>query len=176
METRRQASLNLYIRGYSPADWPAICQVHDCSRPDELAGSFDPRAFIPLAKDPEGTYVSVCEMFIAQCGDEVVGFAGVDDPYLAWLYVDPAYYRRGIGLALLRHCRECLSEDAWTIACGNNSAAIALYQSEGFVIESRYVGESAGFPGPLARLALHPERQGWTRRKKSQLASGKQAG
>ena len=155
------------IRDYRAEDWPAICRVHDRSRPDELRGSFDPRAFIPLAQDPEGAYVAACTMFVAELGDEVVGFAGIDAPYLAWLYVDPAHYRRGLGRALLRHCLERLNEDAWTLACGNNDAAIGLYLSEGFVIESRFIGDNAGYKGPSARLALDPERRGWMKPKKS---------
>ena len=160
--------MDVIIRDYRPADWPAICRVHDRSRPDELRGSFDARAFIPLAEAPEGEYINACAMFIAQMGDDVVGFAGIDEPYLAWLYVDPPHYRRGIGRALLRHCLAGLSEDAWTRACGNNDAALSLYLSEGFVIESRFIGENAGYKGPSARLALHPERRGWTKPKKSQ--------
>lgn len=163
--------MDVIIRDYRPDDWPAVCRVHDRSRPDELRGSFDPRAFIPLAEDREGEYVQACTMFIAQLGDDVVGFAGVDEPYLAWLYVDPAHYRRGIGRALLRHCLARLDEDAWTQACGNNEAALRLYRSEGFVIESRFTGDNAGYPGPSARLALHPERRGWTKPRKSTLPS-----
>jgi GNAT superfamily N-acetyltransferase len=162
--------MDVVIRDYRPDDWPAVCRVHDRSRPDELRGSFDARAFIPLAEDPEGGYIKACTMFIAQQGDDVVGFAGIDEPYLAWLYVDPVHYRRGIGRALLRHCLARLSEDAWTRACGNNDAALGLYLSEGFVIESRSIGENAGYKGPSARLALHPDRQGWTKPKKSQLS------
>ena len=160
--------MDFAIRDYRPADWPAICRVHDRARPDELRGSYDARAFIPLAKDPEGEYIKVCNIFVAQDGIEIVAFAGIDEPYLAWLYVDPARYRRGIGRALLRHCLDRLSEDAWTQACGNNEPAITLYLSEGFVIESRYIGDNAGFKGPGVRLALHPERRGWTKPKKSQ--------
>lgn len=158
----------ILIRDYRLQDWPAICRVHDRSRPDELRGSFDPRAFVPLAQDPEAGYIASCDMFVAEDGDTVVGFAGIDDPYLAWLYVDPAYYRRGIGRALLRHCLARLGKDAWTYACGNNTAALTLYESEGFVIESRYTGTNAGFQGPSARLALFPERQGWTKPRKSE--------
>ena len=61
------------------------------------------RAFIPLAEDPEGEYISACAMFIAQDGNGVVGFTDIDDPYLARLSVDPAHYRRETGRALLRH-------------------------------------------------------------------------
>ncbi len=107
-------------------------------------------------------------MFVAQDGDEVVAFAGIDDPYFAWLYVDPAHYRRGIGLALLRHCLDRLSKDAWTLACGNNTAALSLYLGEGFVVEKRFIGDNTGYKGPSARLALDPARRGWTKPRKSQ--------
>ena len=160
--------MQVTIRDYRPDDWAAICRVHDRSRPDELRGSFDARAFIPLAEDPEGDYIAACTMFVAERGGEVVAFAGIDEPYLAWLYVDPAHYRLGIGRALLRHCLARLDEDAWTQACGNNEAALGLYLSEGFVIESRFTGKNAGYSGPSARLALHPEREGWKQPKQSQ--------
>ena len=160
---------HLTIREYRADDWPAICRVHDRSRPDELRGSYDPRAFIPLAEDPERASLEACDRFVAQLGDEVVGFAGIDDPYLAWLYIDPAHYRRGIGRALLRHCLARLGDDAWTQACGNNEAALRLYLGEGFVIESRFIGDNAGYKGPAARLALHPERKGWMKPRKSQV-------
>jgi ribosomal protein S18 acetylase RimI-like enzyme len=160
--------MNIVIRDYREADWPAICRVHDRARPDELLGSYDARAFIPLAQDSEAESIKACDMFVAQLGDEVVGFAGIDAPYLAWLYVDPAHYRRGIGRSLLRHCLSRMGADAWTRACGNNEAALRLYLSEGFVIESRFTGNNAGYEGPAARLALHPERQGWTKPKRSQ--------
>ena len=170
------ATTDFTIREYAADDWAAVCRVHDLSRPDELRGSFDARAFIPLAEDPEGQYINFCDMYIAQPGDDVVGFAGIDDPYLAWLYVDPAYYRRGIGRALLRHCLVRMSDDAWTRACGNNTAALGLYLSEGFVVVQRYIGENGGYKGPAARLALHPERRGWTRPKRSEAPGRQGAG
>jgi ribosomal protein S18 acetylase RimI-like enzyme len=109
-------------------------------------------------------------MFVAEAEGEVIGFAGIDDPYFAWLYVDPSHYRRGVGRALLRHCLARLGNDAWTLACGNNHAALNLYRQEGFVVESRFEGENAGYRGPSARLALHPERRGWTKPKRSETA------
>ena len=150
--------------------------MHDRSRPDELRGSFDARAFIPLAHDPEGDYIELCDMFIAEDGGDVVGFAGIDDPYLAWLYVDPAHYRRGIGRALLRHCLARARDDAWALACGNNTPALDLYLSEGFVVESRFTGENAGYKGASARLALHPDRRSWTRPKASEISNRDRAG
>lgn len=167
--------MDFNIRGYEPDDWRDVCRVHDLARPDELRGSFDARAFIPLAVDPEGEYINACDMFVAETGDAIVGFAGIDEPYLAWLYVDPAHYGRGIGRALLRHCLDRLSEDAWTMACGNNHRAINLYLSEGFAVESRFIGDNAGYKGPSARLALHPKRRGWEKSTKSEMSNREDA-
>ena len=155
------------IRDYKPADWKALCRIHDRARPDELRGSFDAGAFVPLAEDSEGHYIQDCDMFVAQVGDEVVGFTGIDKPYFAWLYVDPAHYGSGIGRTLLRHCLERLGKDAWTMTCGNNERAIGLYVSEGFVVESRFTGKNAGHEGPIVRLALEPERMSWKKRRES---------
>ena len=69
-----------------------------------------------------------------------------------------------------------LGDDAWTQACGNNQSALALYLGEGFVIESRRTGKNAGYEGPSARLALHPERQSWTSPKRSQRERSAPAG
>jgi len=35
-------------------------------------------------------------------GGRVVGFVAFQRPYISWLYVNPRYYRRGIGRELLR--------------------------------------------------------------------------
>ena len=158
------------IRPYTRADWSGICRVHDLARPDELRGSFDARAFIPLADDPESRTIDDCEMFVVEHDDQVIAFAGIDVPYLAWMYVDPAHYREGTGRALLRHCMTRLGDDAWTLACGANQAALALYLDEGFVIEHRDMGINAGYEGPSARLALHPEREGWKRPRRSEAS------
>ena len=42
---------SVIIRAYCDDDWPAVCAVHDRARPDELRGSCDPRAFVPLADE-----------------------------------------------------------------------------------------------------------------------------
>ena len=160
--------MDAIIREYRPADWPALCRVHDLARPDELKGSFDPRAFIPLDEDPEREYLRICDIFVAEVAGEVVGFVGFDPPYLAWLYVDPAHYRNGLGRILLRHRLASLGEDAWTQSCGNNTPAIGLYLEEGFRIAKRFESDNAGYPGPGVILAIHPERESWKKPKRSQ--------
>ena len=136
----------IVYREYQDADWKAICQIHDLARPDELLGSCDPRAFVPIEQDKEVEELNSSRKFVANIDEEVVGFVGVDDKYLAWLYVDPAHYGQGIGRELLRIGLREIGEGAWTIVLDGNHSAIKLYESEGFQEVKRFVGDNAGYP------------------------------
>lgn len=144
------------IREYTDDDWEAVCRVHDRARPDELSGSCDPRAFVPLAEDQEAADVHTSQKFVACDGERIVGFVGVEGAYLSYLYVDPGYYGRGIGRRLLRLGLELTGPDAYTIALDGNARALALYESEGFVVAETFEAENAGYPCTGLRLELNP--------------------
>lgn len=136
----------LTYREYQDKDWKEICLIHDRARPDELKGSCDPRAFVPIEQDSEVEDLKASKKFVV-CDDQtVVGFVGVDDDYLAWLYVHPDYYGRGIGRELLRIGIREIGEGAWTIVLDGNKAAIKLYEREGFQEIDRFNGDNAGYP------------------------------
>jgi ribosomal protein S18 acetylase RimI-like enzyme len=139
-------------RDYQDADWKAICQIHDRARPDELRGSCDPRGFIPIEQDKEVEDLKACWKYVACDGERVVGFVGVDDKYLAWLYIDPDYYSKGIGRELLRIAIRQIGEGAWTIVLDGNHSAIKLYESEGFREVRRFAGDNAGYPVTCVRM------------------------
>ena len=144
-------------RQYEDADWQAICQIHDRARPDELAGSCDPRAFVPIEQDPEIEKLITCRKFVAGVDGRVIGFVGVDGQYLAWLYVDPEYYSKGIGRELLRLGLGAIGKGAWTIVLEGNVRAKALYESEGFTEVKRFAAENAGYPCTCLRMErVHP--------------------
>jgi len=140
------------IRSYQPGDWEFICAIHDAARLDELRGSCDLRAFIPLAQDPESEQLLRSSIFVAQVQDRVVGFSAVEGDYLGWLYVSPDCYRRGIGRALLRVAVERAGSPAWTVVLAGNDPAIALYRSEGFLEAARYASDNSGYPVTCLRL------------------------
>ena len=142
------------IRVYEEKDWPAICRIHDMARPDELRGSCDPRAFVPIEQDAEVEDLKRCRKFVACDGERVVGFVGIDDDYLAWLYIDPEYYGRGIGRQLLQLAVREIGPNAWTVVLDKNFNAIHLHQSEGFEEVKRYSGDNAGYPCNCIRMAL----------------------
>ena len=140
------------IRPYKEKDWKGICAIHDAARRDELRGSCDPRAFVPIEQDSEVEDLKRSEKFVAVDGERVVGFVGVDDKYLAWLYVDPAYYHQGIGRRLLQKGLDIIGSGAWTIVLDGNEKAISLYASEGLHEARRFESDNAGYPCICLRL------------------------
>lgn len=148
---------SVIIRAYCDADWPAVCAVHDRARPDELRGSCDPRAFVPLAADQEDAAdFQRSRKFVACLADQIVGFVGVDGTYLSWLYVDPAYYGQGIGRQLLRWGVDLMGPQAWTVVLMGNTRARRLYEKEGFRVVRTSEGFNAGYPCTSMQLALSP--------------------
>jgi ribosomal protein S18 acetylase RimI-like enzyme len=141
------------IRPYTEPDWAAICAIHDAARPDELRGSCDPRAFVPIEQDAEVEDLRRSDKYVAVHAGRVVGFVGVDDKYLAWLYVHPEYYGRGIGRRLLTKGLEVIGDGAWTIVLDGNKRAIQLYESAGLHEVRRYQSDNAGYPCTCLRLA-----------------------
>ena len=133
-------------RAYQEDDWKDICQIHDRARPDELRGSCDPRGFIPIEDDKESEELKKCWKYVAFDDELVVGFVGVDNKYLAWLYIDPQQYGQGIGRQLLKIALQEIGDGAWTIVLNGNHKAIKLYESEGFREVKRYSGENNGYP------------------------------
>lgn len=155
MET--QTADHHVIRPYIPEDWPEVCAVHDLARPHELEGSCDPRAFVPLAEEQvDAANFHRSRKFVACVEGRVVGFVGVDDEYLSWLYVDPAFYGRGIGRELLRLGVRLIGPQAWTVALARNVRARRLYESEGFQVVETFEGANAGYPCSCLKLALSP--------------------
>jgi len=142
----------IYIRPYQSQDWPVICQIHDLARPDELEGSCDPRAFVPIEEDPEVELLKQSQKFVAVENGEITGFVGVHENYLAWLYVHPQHYGKGIGRSLLQTGIKNIPGKAWTIALAGNTRAVDLYQSEGFREVHRYQSDNAGYPCTCLRL------------------------
>jgi GNAT superfamily N-acetyltransferase len=151
METTKNNEVK--TRAFREADWEAIVTIHDAARPDELHGSCDARAFVPLAEDPECDDLRRSHILVATDAGDVVGFAAMDGNYLGWLYVAPSHYGRGIGRRLLRAALAVTTGEPWTIVLAGNRRAINLYKSEGFREVARFESENAGYPCTCLRLA-----------------------
>jgi GNAT superfamily N-acetyltransferase len=147
------------LRAYVPADWDAVCRIHDAARPLELAaGGVDPRAYRPMVDAAEGDEFFISQTVVATLEEEVVGFVSWNGDYVSWLYVNPVHHRRGIGRRLLAHALRQIGPEAWTSALSGNIAALSLYQQLGLEIVWTRQGLCDGYPGSGMRLALPGSR------------------
>lgn len=123
----------MIIRDYQKADWDSIESIHDRARKIELclAGLSD--AFLPLsvAAECEGLF-DYPGLFVAEREGQVVGFTACTEEELAWLYVDPANMRKGIGRILATHAITMFPGIRYIEVLKGNEPAIALYKSLGF--------------------------------------------
>lgn len=138
------------IRAYKTEDWNDLCVVHDLSRPIELSGSCDPRAFIHLDSDEEGkTDILESTKLIAEVDGRVVGFVAIDKNVVCWLYVLPECAGQGIGKQLLLSALRLIEGEAITYVLSGNDRALNLYRKVGFngteVIESNCSGFSCKY-------------------------------
>ena len=143
----------IQIRPYTINDWDGICKVHDRSRPLEINGSINGTTFTPLKDDPESAALQQCRLLVACEGDRIVGFSGLHEEYLGWLYLDPDYQGRGISRQLLKESLKYTGPHAWTVAFAENKRALKLYESMGFKIKTSFQTEEEGIPCEVYKLS-----------------------
>jgi GNAT superfamily N-acetyltransferase len=134
----------LQIRLYRPDDWNAIAVVHDRSRLDELRVSVGVGAFLPLTDTADSENLFDGEVWVGCFREAVVGFVAFAEDEVNWLYVDPKYYRLGVGRALLRHAIARCGKTVHTTVLSGNERALYLYLGEGFRIIKTMSGRLNG--------------------------------
>lgn len=137
--------MEITIRSYEPQDWPRLMAVHDAARKNELFLAGMPEAFLPLeiAAEREGLFDYA--VVVALLDSVVVGFAAYSTEELAWLYVDPAFSRRGVGRALVRYVTSHSAERPLSTAVlAGNEPALNLYSSMGFTLKQTLNGVMPG--------------------------------
>lgn len=120
------------IRGYETRDWERIQAIHDEARRRELALAGLEAAFLPLAVAAEREGLFDYQLAVAELDGAVAGFVAYTEEELAWLYVDQAMSRRGVGRALARHALERAGRPMSVEVLQGNEPALALYRSLGF--------------------------------------------
>ena len=123
---------SIVIRDYHKEDWPRLMDIHDAARANELRLAGLEEAFLPLSVAAEREGLFEYTLRVAGLDGIAVGFTAFTADELAWLYVDPAFSRRGIGRALvedaLRHMERPVSIE---VLAGNEPARL-LYERCGF--------------------------------------------
>lgn len=124
-----------------------MAAVHDRSRLDELrvsAASACVGAFVSLVDTVAQENLFEGEVWVGCFGDTVVGFVAFAEDEVTWLYVDPKYYKLGVGRALLRHALSRCGKTVHTTVLSRNERALNLYLGEGFRIIQTVSGHLNG--------------------------------
>ena len=135
------------IRRYRKDDWPRIREIHDLARMDELRGANLVEAFLPLEATAEREGLFDLEILVAEKDGRVHGFVAYGHGELAWLYVDPAAYRAGIGAKLASAAIAGSPHRLSVEVLQGNDAALHFYQSIGFVESGIASGRMPGNEG-----------------------------
>ncbi len=148
---------DINIRDYRDQDWLGVCTVHDRARPVELAGFVPQSAIVPMARAAHEEGFFDCRTFVGHLEpdvQQVVAFVSIKAPELAWLYVDPAHLRRGIGRKLVSHVLPILGPDGYLLCTEESAGATSFYLSCGFVLAARFPGEAHGYGCTCLRMCL----------------------
>ena len=156
------------IRAFTPEDWDALCDLYEpASRCEMALSGTDSRAFRSLAEEEDlEKFQHLNTAMVACVGGRIAGFVAWrdrgewhDSGYLSWLYVDPAYHRRGIGDHLMTEAMVALGAQAWTLTKLGNDPAISLYRKHGMQIVKSRAADTWGYPHTELRLALPTSRK-----------------
>ena len=134
----------MHIRPYATEDWQRVCEIHDAARRDELAAASLESAFLTLEQTAENEGFHDYTLRVAEVEGQVVAFVAFTPDELAWLYVDPTSYGKGIGTALIRHALFEAKAPMSAEVLEGNVAAVSVYRKAGFHV----VGQDHGvMPG-----------------------------
>lgn len=149
----------MIIRDYAAGDWDAICRIFNLAKPDEMRGTCDLQAILPLSEDDKLLNLfRSSKIIVAELDEQIVGFAGFSGELISWLFVDPAFYRHGVGSKLLDTVLLNIGENAYLYVARYNEAAKILYSRRGFQIVKEYTGKYNGYEAEALYMALHPKR------------------
>jgi ribosomal protein S18 acetylase RimI-like enzyme len=117
------------IRGARPGDVDAIAELYE--------RSFGTLSFLPTLHTLEehrawfGQVVAQREVWVWEEEGSIVGFIGLGDATVDYLYVEPEVTGRGIGSALLDHAKARLPDgfSLWTFQ--QNEGACRFYERHG---------------------------------------------
>ncbi len=83
------------------------------------------------------------EVYVYEINGTVVGFIGVDEGYIAGLFVDREYRGMGIGTKLMEYVKE--KYDFFTLhVFENNYGAVTFYENRGLIRQEESVHEDLG--------------------------------
>jgi ribosomal protein S18 acetylase RimI-like enzyme len=144
------------LRRYEKEDWNKIKKIYNLSKPDEMRGSVDLRALIPIEKDEKGLILfNESQILVVEENDEILGFGGYKGNYISWLFIHPSHRRKGVAHIILNHILNNLSGTVKLNVGKQNEAAKSLYFKFGFKIEREFTGNFNGYKSEAMTLSLN---------------------
>ena len=143
------------LRAFRETDWSAVCETYDLAKPDELAGVVPPDRILPLAADAEMQRLfRESSVMVAECGAQIVGFAGNRGTLITLLFVRPSHRRSGVATGLLAELLAGLERPVTLNVAAGNAAARLLYERFGFQLMREFAGNFQGTPCTVVTLQL----------------------
>ncbi len=143
------------IRPYKNDDWNSVKDIYNLSKPDEMRGSVDLKALIPLEKDQSNIdLLNTSDVLVIEEQNEICGFGGNKGNYISWLFVHPDHRRKGIAKKILDQILSSLTGEIRLNVAKHNNAAINLYKEYGFKIEREFQGNYNGYKSQAITLLL----------------------
>ncbi|MEP7134414.1 MAG: GNAT family N-acetyltransferase [Chloroflexota bacterium] len=130
-------SVDFVIREYQAEDFDAVTILWRVSREKSLP-DFQQRKGYFFYQDRDYFQSHVLmenEIWVATVNKRPVAFMATNQEFIDQLYIDPNYWRQGIGNAMLALARKFSPEHVWLYTLQVNVNARAFYEKNGFVAE-----------------------------------------
>lgn len=141
------------LRAYRSGDWTSVCEIYNLSKPEELLGVIEAEAILPLETDSDmQALFRGSQIIVAEDSHRILGFGGHRGSFITWLFVHPAFRRKGVATALVHEMLARLQEPVTLIVMTSNLPARAFYERSGFRVEQEFQGHFQGRPCSVAKL------------------------
>lgn len=131
------------IRTYKDSDLTAVMQMWLDT--NIKAHSFIPKKYWTDNYSMVEKVLPQAEVYVYEEDDanEIAGFIGLTDHYIAGIFVKEAAQSKGIGKQLLHYVKETRADMSLSVY-QKNTRAVSFYQREGFKVQSENIDESTG--------------------------------
>ncbi len=130
-------SVDYVVREYQVDDFDAVTILWRISREKSLPEfQLEKGHFFYEDRDYFQSHVLMeNRIWVAAVNNRPVAFMAMNNEFVDQLYIDPNYWRQGIGNALLELARQRSPEHVWLYTLQVNLNARAFYEKNGFVAE-----------------------------------------
>jgi len=132
------------IRELEPSEFDQVGSIYNLGRADELSTISNEFVLTPWDSDKYiQSVLSDSRIFVYEKSSTIIGFCGIHESKLNWLFVLAEHRRKGVAGSLVRRLMEEYRSLSLTVA-SSNVVAIKRYKSLGFSITCEFKVEFQG--------------------------------